>query len=74
MGKRPGKPKVGELADMTIRPPEPEPYELPPPDECEEIEGWVGLSDEDELRTRFMLWQDRYMVDFAIMQPNGRRT
>jgi hypothetical protein len=68
VAKKPGRPRKGELADLTIQPPQPPAYELPPPEECEEIEGSVGLDDEDELRIRFVLWKDRYMVEFAIVQ------
>lgn len=74
MGKSRGRPKKGELADMTI-PPDPEPeYHLPPPEECEEYEGGEILSINHELRTCMSLWLGRYMVKFSVMQyyrPGG---
>lgn len=76
MGKTPGRPKVGDLADMTIVPePESPTYELPDPEECEEYPDKVVLSAGHELYVRFLLWKDRLIVEFAIGQivrHNGR--
>jgi hypothetical protein len=56
------------LADLTIAPPADPPFELPPPEECEETAGGIVLAVGHELRIRFVLWNDRHMVEFAIMQ------
>lgn len=69
MGKSVGRPKRGQLADMTIPPPhDPPGYELPDPDECEEIVGPEVLAYGHELRTRFVMWKERLIVEFAIIQ------
>jgi hypothetical protein len=53
---------------MTIVPAPDPSFELPPPEECEEFEAFIVLEVLQELRMRFLLWQDRYMVEFAVMQ------
>lgn len=66
--KTPGRPKRGDLADMTILPSQPAGYELPDPDECEEYKNSIVLEAGHELLVRLLLWKDRLIVEFAIMQ------
>lgn len=68
MGKTPGRPKRGQLADMTSQPPPDPGYLLPNPDDCEDHTWPVGLAPYNELRARYMLWRERLIVDFAITQ------
>jgi hypothetical protein len=75
VGKKPGRPKPGKLADMSEAPPEPPDYELPDPEDCEEYNDGLVLKAENELRTRISLWKSRLIVEFAVMQivrHNGR--
>lgn len=53
---------------MTIPPPPDPKYLLPDPEECEDKTWPVGLDPYNELRARFVLWQERLIVDFAINQ------
>jgi len=68
MGKTRGRPKKGQLVDKTILPPDDPAYELPPPEECEDVTWPHVLSPRDELRARMNLWQGTRMVEFAITQ------
>ena len=68
MGKKPGRPRKGKLADMAVAPlPEPT-FEMPPAEECEEVEASIVLAVFQELRVRYVMWQDSNMVEFAVMQ------
>ena len=68
MGKTPGQPKKGQLADMTIHPPPDPVYLLPDPNECVDETWPEGLDPYNELRARYVLWESRLIVDFAITQ------
>ena len=68
MSKQAGGSKKQRLADMTCVPPDDPPYELPPPEECDESVGPVVLARNHELRARYLLWKETYLVEFAIVQ------
>ena len=68
MGRKPGRPKRGQLADMTIPPNDAPGYELPDPSECEDFDDRIVLEAGHELQVRFRLWKGRLVVEFAIMQ------
>lgn len=53
---------------MTIPVQAPPAYEPPPPDECVEVIGPIVLALNHELRARYVMWQERYMVEFAVVQ------
>lgn len=67
MGRKRGKPRKGELADMTIRPPAEPVFGLPPPEELEEVESRNEI-DGDEIQVRYVKWMpSEIIVEFAIM-------
>lgn len=68
MGKTPGRPKPGKLADMTVHPQRKPLYQPPPKEECVEETWPLAIGAEDELRCRWSLWRETYKVDFAIVQ------
>lgn len=68
MGPRKGRPREGELPDMSIVSPSPPAYVLPDPDECEDVEDRVILDSGHELAVRFNLWKERLIVEFPIVQ------
>ncbi len=68
MGKTPGRPKRGQLVDMSTIPDADPFYEPPARDECEECEYPWTLAADHQLRCRWWLWQEAYKVDFAIVQ------
>lgn len=70
MGRSRGRPKKGQLADMTIKPPPDPVFGLPPPEELEEVESRNTLgSTNHEIQVRYLKWLPSEMiVEFAIMQ------
>lgn len=68
MGPRTGRPRRGQLADLTIYP-QPSPvYERPPEKDCEVYPGEFVLRRGHEVRTEYWLLDDTYMVFFAVVQ------
>jgi hypothetical protein len=67
MGKTRGADAARRLVDKAIYPPSVARQQVPP-EECEETQCSVGLGPDDKIIGRFVLWQDRYMVEFALMQ------
>lgn len=67
MGKSRGASGKRRLADMTIHPPTPLRDHFPP-EECEETPISLVLAAGNELTGGFILWQDRYMIEFAVVQ------
>lgn len=76
MGPTKGRPKKGDLVDMTIPSQAEAPaYELPDPDECVEVRDIYVLDAGHEVKVRYDLWRGRLIVEFAIVQQvrhNGR--
>lgn len=72
MGKTPGRKGDRRLADMTVHPPPPA-REQAPPDECEEVPVFIVLAPGHELTGAFVLWADRYMIEFALVQVTRDR-
>jgi hypothetical protein len=75
LGKSKGRKADRRLVDMGMQPPEPPSYDLPDSDECDEVPGKIVLALGHELNTRFCIWKDRLIVEFAVVQVvrhNGR--
>lgn len=69
MGKTKGRPQRGKLVSMAIVPPPDEPYEPPPPDECEEFTERILLMRGCRLSIRrvFRIGQNT-VVEFGVNQ------
>lgn len=67
MGRNRGRPKRGQLADLTIYPQREPEYEPPPLDQCKRYDDHVVLRLHHELKWNFFIYK-RAMVKFAVMQ------